>query len=1096
MQPRSPDHRILRWAVLFTVLLIGCLAGAVFALNHSRVHDLLIQQLETQFGIEVRTLRVRLFPKASVELSDLLVRDAFTSEPSLRAPKASLSIRLWPFITQRVGMLTLDAVEPQVVIRRDREGNWHVPLVDEDTMDAPRDSSPSTWMLTDVELRQGRLRIVDTTRLEGEGIVVHHLDALLQSNPTHTRAKVLIRGTTDDGGDLHVAGTWTLKESDPSIASGKHFEGTVRFQNWDLAYWLARTGQTSSIPTVTPAGRSTFSAGLRVEFPAHAQGFNVLFSEMRADIGWVQIHGQILVNDAGTEHPVYAIALSTSSFGANTLVAQTPSSWMSPQIQAVVRKHHVAGTVQLESVLLRGRLDVLRAPDEWRVVAKLVDGSGTWSERAAVIRSVSATITVDPKRVDIIRLAGDVNGVHVTSAKTSIAEIDLIPTMEANLNIDGQMEQVLALIEKFTEGTEAHTAVRRVSHAAGDVRAAVYLAGPIAPKRSLRLISADMSLRDMAARVDGTLSIDEVNATLSVDSRGLGLKQVKGVVQGIRFQAQGNIDIESPRVNSLKVDLWSDGIAMQELLTPYLPATSQLRLNGPVEATVLLSGTPTAVQCQGTIDVTHAEVSLPSLLHKRKGVPGLVEWDGKLLDGKRLMLDRSRVALSNDEIHAAGRVELASTPKFHLHINTGPLSFQTLADSGVNSPLCEGTLQTTVSISGEGTDWKLWSPSGSATLHGGVISLPSLNQELSGLSGRLRFTPQGVVLDGISFTSRDGDVRLTGMVEDWRGHPRGRFMVESSDLNVSSLLARNSSSGDTGGSHFQDWIQSKEAVITFLVKQLHYERLLLKTVSGEVTINQHSIKLSELRGKTPKGILTGRLEARFVGTHQIDVAADLYADGIPAQQVLPATQDIEHLQGDVSVDGVLRARIGPNSSLKNTLSTGGDGIRVKIKSGSVHQDPVLTRALKIVNLPAVLFGDVDFDRDGIPFDVLSARVTAQDGVFSSDDIILDSPVIKVAGAGSADVADNGLDLAVAVSPVASYSDLFAKVPLLGPLFVGDHSGLTTAVFQAKGPLQSPDVAYLPLTSIARGLTGYPRLALDVLSHAIKLPPTALAQLAE
>ena len=39
-------------------------------------------------------------------------------------------------------------------------------------------------------------------------------------------------------------------------------------------------------------------------------------------------------------------------------------------------------------------------------------------------------------------------------------------------------------------------------------------------------------------------------------------------------------------------------------------------------------------------------------------------------------------------------------------------------------------------------------------------------------------------------------------------------------------------------------------------------------------------------------------------------------------------------------------------------------------------------------------------------------------------------------------------------------------------------------------------AYLPLISIARGLTGYPRLALDVLSHAIKLPPTALAALAE
>ena len=102
----------------------------------------------------------------------------------------------------------------------------------------------------------------------------------------------------------------------------------------------------------------------------------------------------------------------------------------------------------------------------------------------------------------------------------------------------------------------------------------------------------------------------------------------------------------------------------------------------------------------------------------------------------------------------------------------------------------------------------------------------------------------------------------------------------------------------------------------------------------------------------------------------------------------------------------------------------------------------------------------------------------------------------MAGAGSADITDNGLELALAVSPVASYSYLLAQIPVLGPLVVGDHSGFTTTVFEAKGSLLNPDVAYLPLASLARGLSGYPRLAIDVLTRAIKLPPTALASLAE
>jgi hypothetical protein len=348
MQARSKHHRILHWAMFLTVLLIGCLATAVFAVNHSRVHDLLIQELKSQLGIEVSTLRVQLFPKASVELFDLLVRDALTSEPSLRASKASLSIRLWPLITKRVRMLTLDAIEPQVVIRRDSDGHWHVPLVDDvDTVDAPRNGSSSEWMLTDVELRRGRLRIVDVTRLQGEGVAIHDVDALLQSNPTHAAAKVMIRGTTEDGGNLHVVGAWLHEKSHRSIPSGKHFEGTMHFQNWDLAYWLARTGQASSLPAMAQPGGGTLSAGLRLEFPAHSQGFNVVFSEMRADMGWVKIHGQIIVNEAGTDHPVYATTLSTSSFSTKTLFARTPSSWVPQPIQTVVERHQVAGTFQL-----------------------------------------------------------------------------------------------------------------------------------------------------------------------------------------------------------------------------------------------------------------------------------------------------------------------------------------------------------------------------------------------------------------------------------------------------------------------------------------------------------------------------------------------------------------------------------------------------------------------------------------------------------------------------------------------------------------------------------------------------------------------------
>jgi hypothetical protein len=85
-----------------------------------------------------------------------------------------------------------------------------------------------------------------------------------------------------------------------------------------------------------------------------------------------------------------------------------------------------------------------------------------------------------------------------------------------------------------------------------------------------------------------------------------------------------------------------------------------------------------------------------------------------------------------------------------------------------------------------------------------------------------------------------------------------------------------------------------------------------------------------------------------------------------------------------------------------------------------------------------------------------------------------------------------LDLALAVSPLGAYSDTISKIPLFGKLLEGDRPGLTTALFEIKGPRNDPDVQYLPIESIATGLTGYPRLAVDLLMNAVTLPQDLLS----
>ncbi len=167
-------------------------------------------------------------------------------------------------------------------------------------------------------------------------------------------------------------------------------------------------------------------------------------------------------------------------------------------------------------------------------------------------------------------------------------------------------------------------------------------------------------------------------------------------------------------------------------------------------------------------------------------------------------------------------------------------------------------------------------------------------------------------------------------------------------------------------------------------------------------------------------------------------------------------------------------------------------MQFRLDKGRVLHGTVLPKVLKVLNLPALLKGKVDLDHDGIPFDSVSATVAVHDGVLDSRDIVFDSPLVKITGAGTLDTAADELDLALAVSPLGAYSDLIGKIPLFGTLLAGDRPGLSTALFEVKGPRTDPDVRYLPIESIAKGLTGYPRLAIDVLTNVLTLPGKLLS----
>jgi len=1069
------------------------------------VHHFILHHLKTQMGIEMSAIRVHVLPKISLEVFDFLVRDNRNAETILRAPHASLTVSLWPLLTKQLPILALRAVEPDVVIRRDREGLWHVPLVDDkkmlDDKNPPSDSSHQPWTITDVQLIDGHLLILDEDRLAGGGVTIHNVQAAFQSNQSQTHAEVMLTGKTQDGAELRVTGSLALEKKGSLTTSNTaivptQFEGTFHVHHFNLAYWLERTGQSVAVPSMESAWRGNISAGLHLDLLSGTQGFNVRVSDMKTELDWLVIRGHGIIQSAGTDHPAYAVRLSTTPVSSETFFAYVPSSWIPEQVQVSVDEHDLKGTFELVSVALRGQINVLREPEEWQAVVKLVNGRGVWGTERTLIHNLSGTASLEPKRAEVTDLAGEVNGVHVTSSKVTVSDLDLGPTLDAHLLGVGKLEHMLALLQQFNGVSTP--ALRSITDPTGTLHLAVHITGPIMPKLSLQLIQAEIRGQDLGGRLPKNVSVTQMNGNIVANSSFLWLKQIRGVVEGIHFEAEGAVDVAPvTRVDKLAVKVSSDGAAIQQFLSAHLSVPPDVLIDGPARATLQLSGTTRLAHCSGKIDLTETELILSPVAHKKRGLPGILEFEGSLVDGKRVILDRAVLFLRDSHIDADGAIDLGRTPRFHLQMKAGPVSLRTLADAGVMTPVTDGILEASARVSGEGTDWKLWTPSGWVSMRSGVVTIPVLQEKVSEVSGRLQITARDALLQEVSLKFGDSDVKLTGMVEHWRSHPEATFMVESSELDVARLLPSKISDPVKTNGTLQEWMQSKQATLTFLIKQVRYERLFLRSVSGEIKVDQRKAELNGLRGETPEGRLSGRIAATLGPRQRMDLDAEVLVDGIPAEHLLSGREDeTKPLQGNLAVNGAMQATVDADTTIQNTLHTADHGLSIKVTSGRLHQDPVLTKILQILNIPAVLIGQVDLEHDGIPFDSLSARVIARDGVLSSEGIVLDSPIIKVTGAGTADITRNELDLALAVSPLAAYSDLIGKIPLFGPLLGGDRPGLSTALFEAKGPLLDPDVHYLPFESFGKGLTGYPRIAIDVLVNTLTLPQTVLAYSAQ
>jgi uncharacterized protein YhdP len=195
---------------------------------------------------------------------------------------------------------------------------------------------------------------------------------------------------------------------------------------------------------------------------------------------------------------------------------------------------------------------------------------------------------------------------------------------------------------------------------------------------------------------------------------------------------------------------------------------------------------------------------------------------------------------------------------------------------------------------------------------------------------------------------------------------------------------------------------------------------------------------------------------------------------------------VQGASGEIRFSGVLR---GHGRNPHGVYPSLNGKVELLLENGRILKtnERAVWKIISLLNLPAVLQGKVDLEKEGLPYNRISSTVAIQDGMFQTENLIIDSPILKITAAGNYDLPTDQLDLAVAVSPFGSYSQFLKTIPLFGRIVAGDRKGIATAMFTMKGALEDPEVTYLPVKSFASGLSGLAQLAVDVLTNTLTLP---------
>jgi hypothetical protein len=1023
-----------------------------------------------------------------LELSQVVIRDADTSQVFLKAKRFDLVLRSTPLLRLQVVVKRMRIERPQMTLRRDRAGQWN--FLAPGSGNAGSDSALGNplglvMLIQETALTEGVVTVIDEFRPDGlRTLELTDLDVAVMTQTQGLPMDIRIAGKIPTGlgvSSLSLTGTVTRAAGPPDATQppALQFQGALDLLHVDLRQMMDFFGP-RPIPDQV---HGTANLNGRLGLVPGVSGYDMVLSDMKATVENLSIAGQASLSGIMTRQSTFALTVSATPVSLDELLSRFPARWLPPQLQSLLTEREIKGIVEVVTATVTGST----TPTPHASVTgefRIQEGHALLGRNKVPAKNLAGTVLLDPDRLRATDITGEYGPLHLATGKLAIAFLEQGPSLD--LDVSGTMTAA-DLVTALATSIESQTVAKPLAQlrdVQGRTHVTFRLFGMLNQSNGLTFSEAEIALQNVSMK-SPTLpeAVTGLTGRLVYSSTAIEFDRVGGNLGQAQFQLHGTVTTKKP-AQFQGFSVWARAPANQILSLISSRAPDNTTVQGPLGIALSLAGPAAAPQMKGVIEFNDASVTIPSVLHKPAGQPAAIEFDAALSRDRTLTASRLDFIMPPVRLSGKGTVTFGTPVTFKGSLISGPIPLAGLPPGMTLGNIDAGTLEISLDFRGKGTQWKTWVLTGWVALTDGLLAGKKFETPLTDIYLRMQLLRNGADLKRLEFRIKGNFVRLSGMIRNWHTKPALDLKVESPELDLDLLIPKGERSPVRG--MLEDLAAKGRLTASVAVTLGRYKQLTINDLSGRVNIGDEVLDINQIAGQVGEGTLDGRLVVRLPKKKPAEAEVKVQLTSVPIEKILPLFGDQQRIvaTGDLFLTATLQGNGRNPLGLTNTLN---GTVEYQIKNGRLVKGILIPKILTILDIPSRLQGKIDLSGEGMPIDKFSSTVTIRNGIATSDNLLVDSPVIKIAMAGSYDIPTDQLNMEAVVSPFGSYTNLIRSIPLFGKLFKGERQGFTTAFLDIKGSFADPRIESHPIKSLGAGLTGLAQLAADVLINTLKLP---------